>query len=87
MNHRIRLAIMAGLLGMGSFVGLLLLNSTAAKPAFAETAPASCVCSSLTKLQYTPAAPTEPLARIYVGQCQCGALSCVVTTGALQCVK
>jgi hypothetical protein len=82
-----RLALLAGCLTICSVAGFLVLNSAVARPAFAETAPAGCTCSTLTKLQYTPVAPTEPLARIYIGQCQCGAMSCVVTTGALQCLK
>jgi hypothetical protein len=88
MNRFTRLVMLAGLLTTCSVVGFLVLNSTVAKPAFAESAPRPCTCSALTKLEYTPTGPTDPLvARIYVGQCQCGAVSCVVTAGALQCVK
>jgi hypothetical protein len=87
MTRFTRLVLLVGFLAICSVAGFLALNSTVATAAFAETAPAPCICSTLTRLQYTPAAPTEPLTRIYVGQCQCGAMSCVVTTGALQCTK
>jgi len=82
-----RLLILIGFLATCSVAGFLVLNTTLATPAFAQASPAPCVCSALEKLEYRPVSPAEPLARIYVGQCQCGAMSCVVTTGALQCVK
>jgi hypothetical protein len=87
MTRFIRMVLLAGILAICSVAGFLAFNSSVAKSAFAEAGPAPCTCSALTRLQYTPAAPTEPLVRIYVGQCQCGAMSCAVTTGALQCVK
>jgi hypothetical protein len=87
MSKLSRLVILAGLLTTCSVAGFLTLNSTMATPAFAQTVPAPCVCSSLEKLEYKPISPAEPMARLYVGQCQCGAMSCVVTSGALQCVK
>lgn len=88
MNRFTRLVMMFGVVSTCSVVGLLVLNSTVVRPAFAQAAPPACTCSTLTKLEYTPIGPTDPLvARIYVGQCQCGTMSCVVTSGALQCVK
>jgi hypothetical protein len=87
MSKLSRLVILTGVLATCSVAGFLTLNSTMAAPAFAQTPPAPCVCSTLEKLEYKPISPAEPMARIYVGQCQCGAMSCVVTTGALQCTK
>jgi hypothetical protein len=88
MTRFTRLLTMFGFLTACSVVGFLVSNSTVAKPAFAQAAPPPCTCSTLTKLEYTPSGPTDPLvARLYVGQCQCGTMSCVVTTGALQCMK
>lgn len=87
MTRLIRLVMLVGLLAAGSLAAFLALNSTMVKPALAQAAPAPCVCSTLAKLEYAPASPTEPLARLYVGQCQCGAMSCVVTSGALQCSR
>ena len=87
MTKSTRLAIFAGFLATCSVAGFLTLNSTLASPALAQSTPQPCVCSTLEKLEYKPVSPAEPMARVYVGQCQCGAMSCVVTTGALQCVK
>jgi hypothetical protein len=88
MTRSTRLVMLAAVLTACSVGGFLVLNSAVAKPAFAQAAPPPCTCSTLTKLEYTPVGPTDPLvARIYVGQCQCGAVSCVVTSGALQCTK
>lgn len=87
MTRSTRLAILAGLLATASAAGFLALGSTRATAAPAQTAPPPCVCSALEKLEYKPVSPAEPMARLYVGHCQCGAMSCVVTTGALQCVK
>jgi hypothetical protein len=81
------LAIFAGLIAIGSTAGFLTLNSSVMSPAFAQAMPAPCVCSTLEKLEYKPVSPAEPIARLFVGQCQCGAMSCVVTSGALQCMK
>ncbi|MGA7179220.1 MAG: hypothetical protein WBX11_06500 [Thiobacillaceae bacterium] len=87
MSKLSRLLILIGFLAASSVAGFFILNSTMAAPAFAQSSPPPCICSSLEKLEYRPVSPAEPMARIYVGQCQCGAMSCVVTTGALQCVK
>ncbi len=87
MTRFTRLVMLVGFLAVCLVASFFALNSTMAKTAFAQVPPTPCVCSALSKLEYTPASPTEPLARFYVGQCQCGAMSCVVTSGALQCLK
>jgi len=87
MSKLSRLLILTGLVAACSMGGFLMLNSTLASPAFAQASPSPCMCSSLEKLEFKPVSPAEPMARVYVGQCQCGAISCVVTTGALQCMK
>jgi hypothetical protein len=87
MSRLSHLSIVAGIVATASAVGLLAIQSDAATAAAQQAAPSPCVCSSLEKLEYRPINPAEAIGRIYVGQCQCGAMSCVVTTGALQCSR
>jgi hypothetical protein len=87
MKRPIRLTVLFGFLAISSVVGFLVLDSSGATPAFAQSSPTPCACTALEKLEYRPISPAEPMARLYVGQCQCGNMSCVVTSGALQCMK
>ena len=87
MNRWIRVLIAAGMLTAVSFAGLMAMKSNATTVATPQPAPSSCVCSPVEKLEYKPVNPAETIARIYVAHCQCGAMTCVVTSGALQCSK
>jgi hypothetical protein len=85
MTKSSRLLILAGLAVAGTLAALAAVQTVSATSG--PDKPAPCVCSALEKLEYTPLSPAEPLARLYVGHCQCGNLNCVVTSGALQCTK
>ncbi|MGO9443842.1 MAG: hypothetical protein ACLPXB_03590 [Thiobacillaceae bacterium] len=87
MTRPIRLTILFSILAISSLVALLALNWGGATPALAQSVLTPCACTALEKLEYKPVSPAEPMARLYVGQCQCGNMSCVVTAGALQCIK
>ena len=82
-----RLLVFIAVLATCLAAGWLALNSREATAALPQQAPPPCACSALEKLEYKPVSPAEPVSRLYVGHCQCGALSCVVTAGALQCTK
>ena len=87
MTQWIYISIAAGILSAVSVAGLVAMKSNAAVAATPQPAPSSCVCSPVEKLEYKPVNPAETIARIYVAQCQCGSMTCVVTSGALQCSK
>lgn len=87
MTRWIRVSIVAGILSAASVAGLMAMKSNAATAATPQSAPSSCVCSPVEKLEYRPVNPAETFVRMYVAQCQCGAMTCVVTSGALQCGK
>ncbi len=84
MARWIQISMAAGILSAASVAGLVTMKSNAATAATTQTAPSSCVCSPVEKLEYKPVNPAETIARIYVAQCLCGSMTCVVTTGALQ---
>lgn len=87
MTRWIRVSMATGILSAASVAGLMTMKSIAATSATPQSAPPPCVCSPVEKLEYKPVNPAETIARIYVAQCQCGAMTCVVTSGALQCSK
>lgn len=89
MTRFTRLVMLGGLLTTCSIAGFFVRDSAAANPMFPQTTPGPCVCSEVTTL--TDPHNTPPAPPIRIGHCQCGVMSCAVSSVgsqvALQCVK